>query len=111
VTGIISIFLVNNGLLTLFFQKKYHLCTVPIFITKLKTPGQDSGSMSMTFLSRDLNQFINKSLQLMEEFLHKAVPAVSQRRMIPRWRNLGRPLTPYHFMQPALVPVRNNNKA
>ncbi|WP_276133637.1 hypothetical protein [Polluticoccus soli] len=47
----------------------------------------------------------------MEEFLHKAVPAVSQKRMVPRWRNLGRPITPYHFMQPVLVPVKKNNRA
>jgi hypothetical protein len=67
--------------------------------------------MSMTLISRDLNQFINRSLQLMEEFVHKAVPAVAHKRMIPRWRNLGRSLTPYHFMQPALIPVRKNNKA
>ena len=67
--------------------------------------------MSMRFLSRELNQFINRSLQLMEEFVQIAVPAVAQKRMIPRWRNLGRPITPYHYMQPVLIPVKRNNKA
>jgi hypothetical protein len=27
-------------------------------------------------------------------------------KMIPRWRNLGTAITPYHFMRPALVPVK-----
>jgi hypothetical protein len=66
--------------------------------------------MSMTFLSRDIKQFISKSLQLIEEFVHKAVPAVSQKRAVPKWRNLGSPITPYHFMQPALIPVKNNKR-
>lgn len=26
-------------------------------------------------------------------------------KMLPRWRNLGKAITPYHYMRPALIPV------
>jgi len=28
--------------------------------------------------------------------------------MMPRWRILGTAITPYHFMRPALIPVRTD---
>jgi hypothetical protein len=44
------------------------------------------------------------------DHLHKAVPAVSQRQMLPRWRNLGQSITPYHFMRPVPVPVQTRRR-
>ncbi|RYD58214.1 MAG: hypothetical protein EOP56_04640 [Sphingobacteriales bacterium] len=64
----------------------------------------------MMSFSRDLFQTINSTLQQIAEALHLAVPAVSQKRMIPRWRNLGTAITPYHYMQPALMPVRQQQR-
>lgn len=54
----------------------------------------------MKFFSREL-------VDRLAEAIHKAVPAVSSKQVLPRWRNLGRQITPYHYMQPILVPVKN----
>jgi hypothetical protein len=35
----------------------------------------------------------------------KAVPAMGNSGMFPRWRNLGKSITPYHYMQPILIPI------
>lgn len=67
--------------------------------------GEVANDLMMSF-SRDMFQAINNRVQQIAEALHLAVPAVNQKKFIPRWRNLGRPITPYHYMRPALVPVR-----
>jgi hypothetical protein len=55
------------------------------------------------FIMRSFSRsFFNK----LAEALHKAVPAVSHKRAMPRFRLLGEQLLPYHYMQPALVPVQ-----
>jgi hypothetical protein len=51
--------------------------------------------------------FFNK----LAEALHKAVPAVSHKRAMPRFRLLGEQLLPYHYMQPIPVPVQQNKRA
>lgn len=55
------------------------------------------------FMKLSSRELINR----LAEALHKAVPAVSSKQVLPRWRNLGQQITPYHFMQPVLVPVKN----
>jgi len=43
--------------------------------------------------------------------LHLAVPAPAYKRTpLPHYRPLGRAVLPYHFMRPALVPVRNTQR-
>ena len=42
--------------------------------------------------------------------IHKAVPAVSQRRAMPRFRLLGQQLVPYHYLQPLLVPIKKERR-
>jgi hypothetical protein len=56
--------------------------------------------------SRDFSKKLNNVLVTIADHLHKAVPAVSPKQMMPRWRNLGRSVTPYHFMKPVPVPVQ-----
>ena len=75
----------------------------------VKHTNRPLGEVAIEFMmsfSRDLFQAINNTLQQIAEALHLAVPAVNQKRMIPRWRNLGTSITPYHYMRPALIPVR-----
>jgi hypothetical protein len=64
----------------------------------------------MRSLRRVVNQFITSGLQQLASVadhlqLARAYRPVSQ-RMMPRWRNLGTAITPYHFMRPALIPVQ-----
>lgn len=56
-------------------------------------------------------RFINAAVTGLMDALHKAVPAVNNSGFMPRWRNLGRSITPYHFMQPIPVPVQQKKKA
>ena len=60
--------------------------------------------------SEIMKLFSRKVLQQITEAIHRAVPAVSNKRSMPRFRLLGRQILPYHFMQPALVPVAVTRK-
>jgi len=62
----------------------------------------------MKFYSRNFLKLINQIQETVAAHLHKAVPAVSQKPFVPRWRNLGSPVTPYHFLRP--VPVKAQYK-
>jgi hypothetical protein len=75
-----------------------------------KTGPWISGRKYMSSLRRVVNQLIDNGLQQLAsvaDHLHlaRAYRPVSN-RMIPRWRNLGTAITPYHFMRPAVIPVR-----
>jgi hypothetical protein len=64
----------------------------------------------MKSLRRVVNQSINSGLQKVAEIMEhlhlaRAYRPVS-RKMVPRWRNLGTSITPYHYMQPALIPIQ-----
>ncbi|HRO43169.1 MAG TPA: hypothetical protein PL009_10065 [Flavipsychrobacter sp.] len=64
----------------------------------------------MKSLRRVLNQIITAIIaqtKPTDEHLHlaRAYRPVS-RSMMPRWRNIGTAITPYHFMRPALIPVQ-----
>jgi hypothetical protein len=56
-------------------------------------------------------RIVNATVTGLMEALHKAVPAFNNKGFVPRWRNLGRSITPYHFMQPIPVPVQQKKKA
>lgn len=51
-----------------------------------------------------LNQ-LSRLLSSLKEAIHKAVMAPAPKRMLPRYRPLGRAVTPYHYMQPIPVAV------
>ncbi len=61
----------------------------------------------MYFMRSFSRSFFNK----LAEALHKAVPAVSHNRAMPRFRLIGEQLLPYHYMQPVLIPVQQSRKA
>ena len=46
----------------------------------------------------------------LKDAVMRAVPAFSGKKVLPRWRNLGRSITPYHFMQPIPVPEQQKRK-
>ena len=66
--------------------------------------------MYMKSLRRVVNQTINSGLQQLASVLEHLHMARAYRpmspKMLPRWRNLGRAITPYHFMKPALIPIQ-----
>jgi len=51
-------------------------------------------------------RFVTAALASLKDSIVKAVPAMGNNGAMPRWRNLGRSITPYHFMQPVLIPIR-----
>lgn len=53
-----------------------------------------------------LNQTNTKSESIQ---MARAYRPVSPKAM-PRWRNLGVSITPYHFMQPVLIPVQGEQQ-
>lgn len=48
---------------------------------------------------------VSKAIAGLVNGLLKAVPAYNNSGFMPRWRNLGTTITPYHFMQPIPIPV------
>ncbi|RYY11188.1 MAG: hypothetical protein EOO04_35660 [Chitinophagaceae bacterium] len=68
----------------------------------------------MKTLSRVVNSVIAEGMQLMahlNEHIHmaRAYRPVTN-KMMPRWRNLGRAITPYQYMQPVYIPVQRSQK-
>lgn len=61
-------------------------------------------------IMKRMNQLINTTMSSLKDAVLKAVPAVSSKNVLPRWRNLGRSITPYHFMQPVPIPVQQKKK-
>lgn len=55
-------------------------------------------------------RLVIKAMLGLVDGLLKAVPAVNNSGFMPRWRNLGRSITPYHFMQPVLIPIKVEQK-
>ena len=51
------------------------------------------------------NQFAGQLIQDLKDALHRAVMAPTRKAQMPRWRNLGRAITPYHYLRP--IPVRS----
>jgi hypothetical protein len=65
--------------------------------------------MYMKSLRRVVNQINSGLLQLASVMDHLHMARAYQPmspKMLPRWRNLGRAITPYHFMTPVLIPVQ-----
>ena len=66
--------------------------------------------MYMKSLRRVVNQTIISGLQQLASVMDHLHMARAYRpvtpKMLPRWRNLGVAITPYHFMKPALIPVQ-----
>lgn len=50
-------------------------------------------------------RLVSKAISGLVNGVLKAVPAFNNNGFMPRWRNLGRSITPYHFMQPIPIPV------
>ena len=59
-------------------------------------------------MERNIGVHITKTKQLfpVKNFLQlaRAYKPVS-RAFMPRWRNIGKAILPYHFMQPVLIPI------
>lgn len=53
---------------------------------------------------------LSAALKLWFLFKNYALLARAYRPMtgafLPRWRNMGESITPYHFMQPILIPIK-----
>lgn len=45
----------------------------------------------------------------LKEFLHSAVLAPQYHNLRPRWRSIGQPVLPYHYLRP--LPVVNAKKS
>jgi len=60
-------------------------------------------------MNENITSFI-ADLQSVMQHLHwaRAYRPVSQ-KMMPRWRNIGTAITPYHFMRPAVVPAQKES--
>lgn len=89
-----------------------------MFLTKFAEEKQQnrplvSGSKYMKSLRRVVSQLVDEFKQLVSvnDHVHmaRAYRPVSQ-KMIPRWRNLGTAITPYHFMRPVPVPVQQSGQ-
>lgn len=68
-----------------------------------------SGKMSMKFLRRVIDQIkaINQKSFTASEHIHMArAYRPMTPKMLPRWRNLGIAITPYHYMRPVVIPVQ-----
>ena len=92
-----------------FFRKNYRNLHLE---NNNKTGPRVSGSKYMKSLRRVVQQFIQETNQQLDKIaehiqMARAYRPVSQ-KLMPRWRNLGRAITPYHFMRPAVVPVQHN---
>jgi hypothetical protein len=54
---------------------------------------------------------MSTTVSSLQDAIMRAVPAYNGKHALPRWRNLGRSITPYHFMQPVPVPVQRKGRA
>jgi hypothetical protein len=64
----------------------------------------------MKKLSRGFLSTVHAVSKQIEEYIHKAVPAVSQSPGIRRFRLLGEQLLPYHYLRPIPVHVVEKRK-
>ncbi|MBL7719488.1 MAG: hypothetical protein JNL72_11670 [Flavipsychrobacter sp.] len=55
-------------------------------------------------------RFVNTAMNRLSDALQKAVPAFTNKGAMPRWRNMGQQVTPYHFLKPVPVPVQQKRK-
>lgn len=57
----------------------------------------------MNRISHTVPAFISRLTDLLKNALHRAVVAPRYDGFRPRWRNIGQPILPYHYLRP--VPV------
>lgn len=47
---------------------------------------------------------------ILTDALHRAVMAPQYKNLQPRWRNIGQPVLPYHYLQPVPLPATGKRK-